>query len=138
SLQKQSAADWNRLYRNDGPDAGGHLHFTDVTREAGLTGIGYAMGVAAADLDNEGFTDLFVAGVRENRLYRNSGNGTFEDVTARAGVENKGEWAVGGGWFDYDNDGLLDLFVVNYVRWSADYSRVCGDAARGIRVYCHP
>jgi enediyne biosynthesis protein E4 len=138
SLQKQSPADWNRLYRNDGVDAAGRVHFTDVTREAGMAGIGFAMGVAAADFDNDGFTDLFVAGVRENRLYRNTGNGTFEDVTARAGVENKGEWAVGGGWFDYDNDGLLDLFVVNYVRWTPDYSRYCGDEARQIRVYCHP
>jgi enediyne biosynthesis protein E4 len=133
SLQKQSAADWNRLYRNDGD-----MHFTDVTREAGLAGIGYAMGVAAADFDNDGFVDLFVAGVRENRLYRNTGHGTFEDVTMKAGVANMGEWAVGGGWFDYDNDGLLDLFVVNYVKWTPDFSRVCGDEARQIRVYCHP
>jgi enediyne biosynthesis protein E4 len=133
SLQKQSAADWNRLYRNDGD-----MHFTDVTREAGLAGIGYAMGAAAADFDNDGFVDLFVAGVRENRLYRNTGHGTFEDVTMKAGVANKGEWAVGGGWFDYDNDGWLDLFVVNYVKWTPDFSRVCGDEARQIRVYCHP
>jgi hypothetical protein len=133
SLQKQSDADWNRLYRNDGG-----MHFTDVTKEAGLAGVGYAMGVAAADFDNDGFADLFVTGVRENRLYRNLGNGTFEDVTVHAGVANKGEWAVGGGWFDYDNDGRLDLLVVNYVKWTPAFSRVCGDEARQLRVYCHP
>jgi hypothetical protein len=114
------------------------MHFTDVTREAGLAGIGYAMGAVAADFDNDGFVDLFVPGVRENRLYRNTGKGSFVDVTDRAGVANKGVWAVAGGWFDYDNDGQLDLFVVNYVKWNADYSRVCGDDARGLRVYCHP
>jgi hypothetical protein len=136
SFRKQDEKDWNRLYRNDtGKD--GVLRFTDVTREAGVAGRGYSMGVAAADYDNDGDVDLFVAGVRENQLFRNSGKGTFEDVTKTAGIAS-GEWSVGGGWFDYDNDGRLDLLVVNYLQWSAANERVCGDTARGIRVYCHP
>ena len=73
------------------------------------------MGAAAADYDNDGHVDLFVAGVRQNQLLRNRGDGRFEDVTARAGIAS-GDWAVAGGWFDYDNDGRLDLFVVNYVQ----------------------
>jgi hypothetical protein len=122
----------NRLYRNDGG-----MKFTDVTAAAGVAGAGYAMGAAAADYDNDGDVDLFVAGVRRNQLLRNTGQGRFEDLTAPAGIVS-GEWAVGGGWFDYDNDGRLDLFVVNYVQWSAETSRYCGDQSRGARIYCHP
>ena len=77
-----------------------------------------------------------MGGVHRQHLYRNTG-GRFEDVTAKAGLES-GQWVVGGGWFDYDNDGWLDLLVVNYTTWTADYDRFCGDQARGIRVYCHP
>jgi hypothetical protein len=132
SLDKTSAAYANRLYRNDGG-----MKFTDVSEAAGVRGVGYAMGAAAADYDNDGDVDLFVAGVRQNQLLRNHGDGRFEDVTAQAGI-GSGDWAVAGGWFDYDNDGRLDLFVVNYVRWSPDVNRYCGDQARGIRIYCHP
>jgi hypothetical protein len=132
SLRKTSAAYSNRLFRNDGG-----LRFTDVTAEAGVQGIGYAMGAAAADYDSDGDVDLFVAGVRENQLLRNTGSGSFEDVTARAGIAG-GDWAVAGGWLDYDNDGRLDLFVVNYVQWSPEQNRYCGDQTRGIRIYCHP
>ena len=95
------------------------------------------MGAAAADYDNDGHVDLFVAGVRTNQLLRNRGDGTFEDVTARTGIAS-GDWAVAAGWFDYDNDGRLDLFVVNYVQWSPDTNRYCGDQSRGLRIYCHP
>ena len=122
----------NRLYRNDGA-----MKFTDVTAAAGVSGAGYAMGAAAADYDNDGRVDLFVAGVRRNQLLRNRGDGGFDDVTERARIVS-GEWAVDGGWFDYDNDGRLDLFVVNYVQWSAESSRYCGDQIRGSRIYCHP
>jgi hypothetical protein len=95
------------------------------------------MGAAAADYDNDGHVDLFVAGVRQNQLLHNLGNGRFEDVTAKAGIAS-GEWAVAAGWLDYDNDGLLDLLVVNYVQWSPAVNRYCGDQTRGIRIYCHP
>ena len=107
------------------------MRFTDVTDSAGVRGVGYAMGAAAADYDNDGHIDLFVAGVRQNQLLRNLGDGRFEDVTARAGIAS-GDWAVAAGWFDYDNDGRLDLMVVNYVQWSPDTNRSCGDPARGI------
>src|SRR4029078_4643348 len=72
-----------------------------------------------------------------NQLLRNRGDGRFEDVTARAGIAS-GDWAVGVGCFDYDNDGRLDLLVVNYVQWRPETNRYCGDQARGVRVYCHP
>ncbi len=132
SLEKKSPDQSNRLYRNDG-----EMRFTDVSESAGVRGIGYAMGAAAADFDNDGRVDLFVAGVRQNQLLRNGADGRFEDVTRRSGIAS-GDWAVGGAWFDYDNDGRLDLFVVNYVKWSPDTSRYCGDQGRGIRTYCHP
>lgn len=132
SLDKTGEAWSNRLFRNDGA-----MHFTDVTDEAGVRGVGYAMGAAAGDYDNDGHVDLFVAGVKQHQLLRNLGNGRFEDVTTKAGIAS-GEWAAAGGWFDYDNDGRLDLFVVNYVQWSAASNRYCGDQARGVRIYCHP
>jgi enediyne biosynthesis protein E4 len=132
SLQKDLPKYSNRLYRNDGG-----LHFTDVTETAGVAGVGYAMGAAAADYDNDGHVDLFVAGVRQNQLLHNRGDGRFEDVTTRSGISS-GDWAVAAVWFDYDNDGRLDLFVVNYVQWTPQTNRYCGDQARGIRTYCHP
>src|SRR5262245_12533142 len=132
SLVKTSAQYANRLFRNDGD-----MRFSDVTDTAGVQGLGYAMGAAAADYDNDGRVDLFVAGVRQNQLLRNRGDGRFDDVTEKAGIAS-GEWGVAGAWFDYDNDGRVDLLVVNYVKWSADNNRSCGDVARGIRIYCHP
>jgi hypothetical protein len=131
SLEKPSAAYANRLYRNDGS-----MRFTDVTDAAGLAGLGYAMGAAAADYDNDGRVDLFVAGVGRNQLLHNRG-GRFADVTRRAGISS-GEWAVAAGWLDYDGDGRLDLFVVNYVQWSPDTNRSCRDEVRDIPIYCHP
>ncbi len=132
SLEKSSPKFWNRLYRNEGD-----LKFRDVTEQAGVAGVGYSMGAAAADYDNDGNADLFVAGVNRNSLYHNLGNGRFEDVTEKAGIRS-GEWAAGAGWFDYDRDGKLDLWVVHYAVWSPAYDRYCGDSSRDIRIYCHP
>ncbi len=132
SLTKDEPKYWNRLYRNEG-----NFQFRDVTASAGVAGEGYSMGAAAADYDNDGRADLFVAGVNRNILYHNVGNGRFEDVTNKAGIRS-GTWAVAAGWFDYDNDGLLDLWVVHYAKWSVGENRYCGDASRGIRIYCHP
>ena len=132
SMKKDDARLYNRLYRNDGS-----MKFTDVTDKAGVAGDGYSMGVAVADYDNDGFTDIFIAGVYRNILYHNKGNGIFEEVTLPAGIKSD-KWSVAAGWFDYDNDGYLDLFVVNYVEWTLDWNRFCGDPTGKIRVYCHP
>ena len=126
----------NRLFENDGK-AG----FTDVTSAAGLAGKRFDFGAAAADYDNDGDQDLFVAGLHGNTLYRNDGEGSFSDVTATSGIgsgdpEFGDLWAVAGAWFDYDNDGLLDLFVVNYLSWGVGADPVCDTA--GPRDYCHP
>jgi len=132
SLEKSAPMYANRLYRNDGG-----MKFSDVTDAAGVRGAGYALGAAAADYDNDGHVDLFVAGFRHNQLLRNKGNGTFEDATTKAGIAS-GEWSVAGAWVDYDRDGNLDLLVVNYVDWTPETNRYCGDQIRGIRLYCHP
>jgi hypothetical protein len=136
SLQKTSPKFYNRLYRNNCD-----MTFTDVTEEAGVAGVGYSMAVAAGDYDNDGFTDIFVAGVNRNILYRNLGNGRFRDVTVQAGLTGVDPkwgkmWAVSAGWFDYDNDGWLDLFVSNYVVWDAKTEPVCG--IPGNPGYCDP
>jgi len=133
SLEKSGPEYENKLFRNNHDGS-----FTDVTRKAGLAGSGYSMGVAAADYDNDGNVDLFVTGVRGNTLYRNRGDGTFEDVTGKAGLGEKGKWSVAAGWFDYDNDGRLDLFVVRYVQWDPAKEIFCGYAEKGIRQYCNP
>ncbi len=137
SLQKESDKYKNRLFRNDG-----NLKFTDVTGQAGVAGAGYGMGVAAGDYDNDGFPDLYLANVTANILYHNNGDGTFTDVTAKAGVAggiDRGMkmWTVAAGWFDYNKDGLLDLFLSNYCKWEVNRDPVC-PAGRGLRAYCHP
>jgi hypothetical protein len=136
SLKKTASAYSNRLFRNDGKG-----HFQDVTAAAGLAGTGYDVGVAIGDYDNDGYQDIFVGGVHRNTLYHNNGNGTFTDVTVRAGL-NKPDpeygplWSVGGAWVDINNDGLLDLIVVNYLSWNAATEPVCMEADH--RDYCHP
>jgi hypothetical protein len=122
------------LYRNNG-DGG----FTDVTAKAGVGAEGlFGMGVAVGDYDNDGFPDLLVLGYGRCILYHNNGDGTFTDVTARAGVQNSGLWASSAAWFDYDNDGKLDLIIANYVDWSPERNFYCGDRGPGMRSYCHP
>lgn len=122
------------LYRNNGDGT-----FTDVTLKAGVGAEGlFGMGVAVGDYDNDGFPDLFVCGYGRCILYHNNGDGTFTDVTSRAGVANTGLWASSAAWFDYDNDGRLDLVIANYVDWSPDRNFYCGDRGPGMRSYCHP
>src|SRR5579864_695035 len=129
--QKTGPQYWNRLYhqRSDG-------RFEDVTEKAGLPGVGYGMGVAVGDYDNDGFEDLYVTAYGGNRLYHNNGNGTFTDVTEKAGVAGAG-WSTSAAWVDLDNDGLLDLVVLRYLDW--DFSDVwCGTHKEGYRSYCTP
>jgi hypothetical protein len=135
-LAKTGPEFYNRLYRNrcDGT-------FEDVTDKAGVAGEGYSMAVATADFDNDGLPDIFVAGVDRNILYRNLGGGRFADVTAQAGLSGVDPqlgklWSVSAGWFDYDNDGWLDLFVSNYVAWDPKSEPQCGPPDG--RFYCHP
>ena len=136
SLEKSNPGYWNRLYRNNGNGT-----FTDVTEKAGLQGIGYSMGVAAGDYDNDGFVDLYVTGVNHNQLFHNNGDGTFTDVTAKAGVAGVipkygKAWSQTAGWFDYNNDGLLDLLVVNYLNYDIKTATHCLQV--GIPAYCSP
>jgi hypothetical protein len=133
SLRKPDSSYSNRLFQNNRDGT-----FTDVTARARVSGDDYSMGAAAADYDNDGWVDLFVTGVRSNTLYRNRGDGSFEDVTRRAGLASDGRWSVAAGWFDYDNDGLLDLFLVRYVVWDPKTEPYCGEFKPGHRTYCHP
>jgi hypothetical protein len=128
SLQKSGPKFWNRLYRQL-PNG----QFADVTQQTGVAGEGYSMGVAAADYDQDGWTDLFVTGVGRNLLYRNVNGQRFEQIPFAATG-----WSISAGWFDYDRDGDLDLFVVNYVRYDRAREPFCGDARAGYRTYCHP
>jgi len=136
TLKKDSPKYWNRLFHNEGKGA-----FRDVTEKARLEGAGFDTGVAVGDYDNDGYEDLFVAGVHRNTLYHNSGDGTFTDVTAKSGLASPDReygplWSIGAAWVDVNNDGLLDLFVANYLTWDAGKEPVCG--YEGKPDYCHP
>jgi hypothetical protein len=136
TLKKTSPKYSNRLFANDGKG-----HFTDVTEKAGLAGDGYDVAAAVGDYDNDGNKDLFVGGVHGNRLYHNNGDGTFTDVTKKAGINQPDSeygplWTVGAAWVDVNNDGLLDLFVVNYLSWDIRTEPAC--MAAGGRDYCDP
>ena len=129
--QKTGPQDWNRMYHQK-PDG----TFEDITEKSGLKGVGYGMGVAVADYDNDGYEDVFVTGYGGNRLYHNNGDCTFTDVTEKAGVGGSG-WSSSAAWVDLDNDGLLDLVVARYVTW--DWEDVwCGEHREGYRGICHP
>jgi enediyne biosynthesis protein E4 len=122
------------LYRNNGDGT-----FTDVTEKAGVGGAGhYGQGVAVGDFDNDGFPDLFVTGYGRAILYHNNGDGTFTDVTRKAGVADEGGWSTSAGWFDYDRDGWLDLVVTNYIEWTPKTNLWCGERRPGYRSYCNP
>ncbi len=136
TLKKDSPKYYNRLFENDGKG-----HFTDVTEKAGLTGSGYDTGVAIGDFDNDGCEDIFLAGVHRNTLYHNNCDGTFTDVTDKAGVSGPDAqygplWAVAGAWVDVNNDGLLDLFVADYLKWDVNHEPDC--EIDGAHEYCHP
>jgi hypothetical protein len=122
------------LYHNNGDGT-----FIDVTEKAGVGGQGhYGQGVAVGDFDNDGYPDLYVTGYGSAILYHNNGDGTFADVTAKAGVADKGGWSASAGWFDYDKDGWLDLLVTNYIDWTPKTNQWCGERRPGYRSYCHP
>ena len=123
------------LYRNNRDGT-----FTDVTEAAGLNVEMYAMGLAVADYDNDGWPEIFVTAVGQNRLFKNTGKGSFVDVTAKAGLGAHGElstFSTSALWFDYDRDGLLDLFVCNYVAWSAAHDVFCSGDGKS-KSYCTP
>jgi enediyne biosynthesis protein E4 len=121
-----------RLYRNNRNGT-----FTDVTRAAGLDVEMYGMGVAVGDYNNDGFQDFLVTCVGQNRLFRNTGKGTFIDVTQKSGLANRSALSTSAMWIDYDRDGLLDLFVCNYVKWSAEHDINCSFDGRH-KSYCTP
>ena len=136
-----NAMDWSghkrqrstlRLYRNNRNGA-----FTDVTRKAGLDVEIYGMGVAVGDYNNDGFPDIFITCVGQSRLFRNTGKGTFVDETKASGLLGRQGFSTSALWFDYDRDGLLDLFVCNYVRWSPEHDVFCSlDGSH--KSYCTP
>ena len=125
---------YSALYHNNGDGT-----FTDVTQKAGVGAEGlYGEGVAVGDYDNDGYPDLYVMGYGRAILYHNNGDGTFADVTDKAGVADKGQWSSSAGWIDYDKDGHLDLVVCNYIQWTAKTNLWCGEKRPGYRAYCHP
>jgi len=133
------AAPGGRLFRNDlsvSADGTRHMRFVDVTDRSGIRANEYGMGVAAGDVDNDGWTDLYLTNFGANQLYRNNHDGTFTDVSRQSGAGNSG-FSVSAAFVDYDRDGWLDLYVAGYVQYSIASDRACTDLA-GVRGYCPP
>jgi len=134
-LKKTNPSFYNCLLRNKGDGT-----FEDVTAKAGVAGerLDFSYGVAVGDYDNDGFPDVFLANTGRNTLYHNNGNGTFTDVTDPSGLGTKppDTLSVQAAWFDYDNDGLLDLVLSNYTLWTPQQDRRC--TLREVESYCHP
>jgi hypothetical protein len=131
SGRKTSPRQSNVLLRNLGD-----FRFEDRTLAAKAGGSGYDFAALAGDYDQDGRVDLLVCGLRGVTLYRNRGDGTLEDVTAQSGIDNHGRWSIGGAWLDFDRDGDLDLFLVNYVRWDPEKEPPC--KVDGVPDFCHP
>ncbi len=128
-----------KLFRNDlaiGKNGSSTLKFTDVTEKSGIVANGYGMGVTAGDINNDGWTDLYLTNLGSNQMYLNKGDGTFEDVTRRSGADDP-RWSTSAAFVDYDRDGWLDLMVVNYAEFSVNNSPACF-AATSARDYCTP
>ena len=121
------------LYKNNRDGS-----FTDVTEKAGITGQTFGMGCAIGDYDNDGYQDIFITAYGRPFLYRNKGDGTFEDVTGKSGLLKAPAWTTSAVWFDYDNDGRLDLFLCSFVEFSLKNNVFCGDNKLGKRFYCIP
>ena len=121
----------NRLYRNNGDGT-----FTDVTHHAGVADTGYGIGCCVADYDNDGYRDLFISNFGKNVLYRNNGDGTFSDISKQVGITDESLFSAGCAFADYDNDGWLDLVVVNYVILNLENAPDCSQD--GIPAYCRP
>src|SRR5215203_1145550 len=128
---KTQPAHRDRLFRNRG-----RMQFEDVTSTSGVGGKDYAFAGTVADFDNDGRPDLLVSHLHGVTLYRNKGSGVFEDVSRQAGIENHNRWSVGAAWFDYDDDGDMDLYVTNYVHWDPAREPECRVAGR--IDFCHP
>jgi enediyne biosynthesis protein E4 len=111
--------------------------FSDVTRAAGLEIEMYGMGIAVGDFNNDGFPDLLVTCVGQNRLFRNTGKGTFVDITKTSGLDRRQAFSTSAMWFDFDRDGLLDLFVCNYVKWTPEHDVFCSLDGKQ-KSYCTP
>jgi hypothetical protein len=134
-MKKTGPSFYNCLLRNRGDGT-----FEDVSKKSGLSGerLGYNFGVAVGDYDNDGYQDVFICSAGRNTLYHNNGNGAFTDVTEQSGIGGKPAEtiSIGAAWFDYDNDGLLDLIVANYTLWTPQKDKRC--SAAGIEYYCDP